>query len=275
VIDKALLSKLHEAGGVEANVATGYHAIEFLLWGQDLNGTGPGAGNRPATDYALQGCTGGNCDRRRTYLKVVTGLLVDDLAYMAKAWAPEGRARADLAKKSDNGGLAAILTGIGSLSYGELAGERMKLGLILHDPEEEHDCFSDNTHNSHWYNQVGMVALYTGRYVRPDGAVVEGPGLAAFAKARAPAEAERLETAMKGASDALAAIKARADAGTEAYDQMIGEGNVEGNKLVQSGVEALIAQARAVEGVVAKLGLRIKLEGSDSLDDPAAVEKKK
>ena len=37
------------AGGadVETNVATGYHAIEFLLWGQDLNGTGPGAGNRP------------------------------------------------------------------------------------------------------------------------------------------------------------------------------------------------------------------------------------
>jgi putative iron-regulated protein len=46
-----LSGSLQEAGGIEANVATGYHAIEFLLWGQDLNGTGPGAGNRPFTDY--------------------------------------------------------------------------------------------------------------------------------------------------------------------------------------------------------------------------------
>src|SRR3546814_13690158 len=43
-----------------------------------------------------------------------------------------------------------------SLSYGELAGERMKLGLLLHDPEEEQDCFSDNTHNSHYYDVEGM-----------------------------------------------------------------------------------------------------------------------
>ena len=64
-ITKELLTdKLQEAGGVESNVATGYHAIEFLLWGQDLNGTGPGAGNRPATDYDIKDCTGGNCDRR-------------------------------------------------------------------------------------------------------------------------------------------------------------------------------------------------------------------
>ena len=46
-IDKKLLESLHELGGVEANVATGYHAVEFLLWGQDLNGTGPGAGSAP------------------------------------------------------------------------------------------------------------------------------------------------------------------------------------------------------------------------------------
>ena len=62
--------------GSDANVATGWHAIEFLLWGQDLNGTGPGAGNRPWTDYSTKECTHGNCDRRATYLKVATDLLV-------------------------------------------------------------------------------------------------------------------------------------------------------------------------------------------------------
>ncbi len=69
-ITKELLAeKLQEAGGVEANVATGYHAVEFLLWGQDLNGTGPGNGARPASDFDTKKCTNGNCARRAQYLK--------------------------------------------------------------------------------------------------------------------------------------------------------------------------------------------------------------
>ncbi|MCD6075773.1 MAG: putative iron-regulated protein, partial [Rhodospirillales bacterium] len=126
------LRKLHEADEVEANVATGYHAIEFLLWGQDLNGTKKGAGNRPWTDYAKVGCTHGNCDRRGAYLAAAVELLVEDLEEMVGNWKEGGAARAAASDK----GLSAILIGMGSLSYGELAGERMKLGLMLHDPEE-------------------------------------------------------------------------------------------------------------------------------------------
>jgi len=82
-ITKELLSEtLHEIDGVEANVATGYHAIEFLLWGQDLNGAGKGAGARPASDYDVNNCSWGNCDRRADYLRVATDLLVDDLEWM-------------------------------------------------------------------------------------------------------------------------------------------------------------------------------------------------
>src|SRR5215510_12003380 len=92
-----LSGTLQEAGGVEANVATGYHAIEFLLWGQDLHGTGPGAGERPATDYDLKNCTHGNCDRRRDYLKAASGLLVDDLEEMVGDWKADGKARQALA----------------------------------------------------------------------------------------------------------------------------------------------------------------------------------
>ena len=140
-ITKELLAgKLQLAADVETNVATGYHAIEFLLWGQDLNGTGPGAGNRPWTDYALgDACTHGNCDRRRDYLAAASGLLVDDLAEMAADWQQGGAARAGLAAGDEATGLGNILTGIASLSYGELAGERMKRGLLLHDPKAEHD----------------------------------------------------------------------------------------------------------------------------------------
>jgi putative iron-regulated protein len=272
-ITKTLLSdKLQEAGGVESNVATGYHAIEFLLWGQDLNGTKAGAGARPATDYALDKCTHGNCERRRDYLRVATDLLVDDLAEMAQAWSAKGAARKQVTAKKAEDGLATILTGLGSLSYGELAGERMKLGLILHDPEEEHDCFSDNTHNSHYYDQVGMAAIYNGRYVRTDGSVVEGASVAAYAKDKAGEAAGKVDEAMKSATDKLGAIKARADKGTEAYDQMIAEGNAEGNRVVEDGVNALVAQARAIEGLVSALGLKIEIEGSDSLDNPSAVQ---
>src|SRR5690606_27083541 len=85
-----LSGTLQEAGGIEANVATGYHAIEFLLWGQDLNGTGPGAGDRSWTDYDLSNCTNGNCDRRAQYLKSATDLLVSDLEEMVGNWKDGG-----------------------------------------------------------------------------------------------------------------------------------------------------------------------------------------
>ena len=175
-ITKELLADtLHELGGVEANVATGYHAIEFLLWGQDLNGTGSGAGMRPASDFDSANCTGGNCDRRVDYLREATDLLVDDLTWMAAQWAPGGEAHTHFMNVDVNEGLTSIVTGMGSLSYGELAGERMQLGLLLHDPEEEHDCFSDNTHNSHYYDAQGIVNVYTGNYTRTDGNTMSGP----------------------------------------------------------------------------------------------------
>ncbi|MET0481357.1 MAG: imelysin family protein [Aestuariivirgaceae bacterium] len=270
-IDKALLEKLHEAQEVEANVARGYHAIEFLLWGQDLNGTGPGAGNRPASDYDEKNCTGGNCDRRRAYLKAASDLLVDDLAEMAASWKEGGEAQKALVAKGDDGALATMLTGLGSLSYGELAGERIKLGLILRDPEEEHDCFSDNTQNSHYYDEVGMKSIWTGSYTRTDGSVVKGASLADLAAAKAPDAKAKLDQAFASTLAKMTVMKETADSGRMAYDQMLAEGNAEGNKILQDVVDALVVQTRAIEGVVAGLGLKISIEGSDSLDNPSAV----
>jgi putative iron-regulated protein len=167
--------------------------------------------------------------------------------------------------------LATILTGLGSLSYGELAGERMKLGLILHDPEEEHDCFSDNTHNSHYYDEAGMAAIYSGSYTRRDGSVLDGPGIGDFAAAKSPEKAAALDQLFADALAKLKAVKDRADSGTEAYDQMIGDGNAEGNALVQAAIDGLVAQTHGIEAVVSDLKLKITVEGSDSLDNPSAV----
>src|SRR5258705_1896985 len=260
VIDKKFLRQLQHAQGVEANVATGYHAVEFLLWGQDLHGTGPGAGERPASDYDLKACTHGNCDRRGQYLKAVTGLLVDDLGEMAANWAAGGKARKDLAAKGQDGGLSTVLTGIGSLSYGEMAGERMKLGLILHDPEEEQDCFSDNTHNSHYYDELGMTEIWHGRYTRTNGSVVQGPSFRDYATAKNPAVAKRMDDRMADVLAKVKLIKDTGDSGKMAYDQMIASGNAVGNKMGQDAIDALIGPTRAHEAVVAALGFKVSPE---------------
>jgi len=271
-ITKELLSEtLHEAGGVEANVATGYHAIEFLLWGQDLNGTDKGAGARPASDYDTANCTGGNCERRAQYLSAATDLLIDDLEWIVAQWKDDGEARKKLMTGSAADGLVAIFTGMGSLSYGELAGERMKLGLLLNDPEEEHDCFSDNTHNSHYFNAAGIRNVYLGQYKRIDGSMVSGPSVSDLVKAKAPEIDTRVLTALDATMARFEALKSRAET-TEAYDQMIAEANDEGNAVVDEAIKALIAQTREFERAIAALDLSaIQFEGSDSLDNPEEV----
>src|SRR5690606_224030 len=181
-------------------------------------------------DYDTKNCTNDNCERRAQYLKAATDLLIEDLEEIVAAWGKDGDPRKDVTSKdAAEDGLATILTGLGSLSYGELAGERIKLGLILHDPEEEHDCFSDNTPNSHYYDQAGMIAIYNGKYTASDGKVTEGPSLATYATEKAPDEAKALEAALAKTEAAMKVMKDRADNGTESYDQMIGEGNAEGN----------------------------------------------
>ena len=273
ITKELLATKLHEAGESEANVATGYHAIEFLLWGQDLNGTGPGAGNRPASDYDTANCTHGNCDRRAAYLKTATALLVDDLTEMVGNWTADGAARKALRDAGDTKALVMMFAGLGSLSYGELGGERMKLGLILHDPEEEHDCFSDNTHNSHYYDQVGMMTIYQGRYQRADGSIVEGASLSDLVAAASPEADAAVKAAMANTEAKLKLIKDTADSGKMAYDQMIGDGNPEGNKMVQDAIDGLVAQTHAIEKAIESLKIgAVAIEGSDSLDNPSAVQ---
>ncbi|WP_420558734.1 imelysin family protein [Roseovarius sp.] len=271
-ITPALLEdQLHEADGIEANVATGYHAIEFLLWGQDLNGHDDGAGNRSWTDYA-QGddCTNGNCGRRADYLAAATELLVSDLEWMVSQWAEGGAARENLTQ-DPKAGLSAILTGMGSLSYGETAGERMRLGLMLNDPEEEHSCFSDNTHNDHFYDGVGIRNVYLGEYVRTDGTLVSGPSLSDLVAQDHPELDREMRTRLSDAVLALGRIKSAAEAGF-AYDEMLARGNAGGEALIMGGVDGLIEQTRSIERVVSALELGgIEIEGSDSLDDPSAV----
>ncbi|MFT7185070.1 MAG: putative iron-regulated protein [Pseudohongiellaceae bacterium] len=271
-ISKSFLREtLHEIDEVESNVATGYHAIEFLLWGQDLNGTNPGAGERPATDFSLTECTGGNCDRRRAYLKSATLLLIDDLQEMANSWKAEGESRLALQAKGDKAGLETMLTGMGSLAYGELAGERMKLGLMLHDPEEEHDCFSDNTHWSHYYDAKGIKNIYLGEYLTVQGNLVSGKSLSDLVQKILPELDDEMKAKLLATESAMQLMVDQALVGNT-FDVLIGKGNTHGNQLIKDIVDALVDQARTTEKIIHTLALGdIKLQGSESLDKPNSV----
>jgi putative iron-regulated protein len=256
-ISAETLASLNELGGSEANVATGYHAIEFLLWGQDLHGTQAGAGERPATDYVEgPGATGGNNDRRREYLKAVTDLLVTDLETMVNNWKPgvADNYRAKLEAEPGESGLRKMLFGMGSLSLGELAGERMKVALEANSSEDEHDCFSDNTHHSHFYNGLGIRNVYLGEYTRVNGEKISGPSLSSLvAKADAAADAT-LRSDLNGTQAKLQVIVDRANNG-EHFDQLIAAGNTDGNQVVRDAIASLVTQTGAIEQAASRLGI--------------------
>ena len=142
---------------------------------------------------------------------------------------------------------------------------------MLHDPEEEHDCFSDNTHWSHYYDAKGIQNVYLGRYTRIDGTVVEGPSLSDLVAAVDPALDSKMRAQLDATQAAAQAMVDSAKAGAP-FDVMIAPGNTEGGQLVQNFVDALVAQTGVTEEIIAKLELGdVQVEGSDSLDNPDAV----
>ena len=178
-ITAQVLSDLNESIS-EESIFTGYHAIEFLLWGQDLSASGPGA--RPYTDYVINGSGAANQARRGEYLKVVADLLVTNLDVVLQEWKPDGAYRKQFLENTDTKvALGYLFTSLGELSKGELAGERMFVAIDTKDQENEHSCFSDNTTNDILMNFKGIQNVYTGNYQRIDGSIVQGANLADIA----------------------------------------------------------------------------------------------
>jgi putative iron-regulated protein len=175
-IDAAVLEAQNENGG-EENVSVGYHAIEFLLWGQDDANTAlQTPGQRSYLDFVDGGGTATNEDRRRQYLSVLADYLVDNLEELKEEWssANSGNYRATFLALDNNTALQNVMTGMGTLSKSELAGERMFVALDNQDQEDEHSCFSDNTHRDVVTNAQGIRNIYIGSYTRVDASVVSG-----------------------------------------------------------------------------------------------------
>ena len=229
------LIALNEQGG-EENVSLGYHAIEFLLWGQDLSADGPGA--RPVSDY-LQ------APRRVQYLHTAAAQLVADLQSLVQEWAPRqnGNFRAAFLSQEPNEALRQILVGIGTLSRSELAGERMAVALESSDQEDEHSCFSDNTHVALIRNAQGIQNVIEGRYVRSNGTVMAGPGILSLLQDGRKAELHRV---MRNAMAAVHTIQPPFD--REIVTPI-------GRQRVQAAIHALRAQAEATVNAAADLGI--------------------
>lgn len=240
-ITKEKLSALNERGG-EENIATGYHAIEFLLWGQDFDAAGPG--KRAYTDF-IDGKSP-NADRRRAYLLTTSQLLVDDLSTLVDAWQPgAANYRANFVK--DNDAVRKMLVGVGVLSRAELAGERIEVALDSRNQEDEHSCFSDNTHRDVVTNARGIQNVWRGTYKRTDGRVVEGKSLRDLVAASNAQVADRVSTDIDATIAAAEGIQAP-------FDQEIVR--KDGRKRVQATVSALKKQATSLVEAAKAIGIK-------------------
>ncbi len=232
--------------GAEENIATGYHAIEFLLWGQDFDEAGPG--QRPFTDYLTVGGTNQNQDRRKQYLSIVTDVLVEDLEHVEEQWEPGATNYGSEFQALDSReALRRILQGMGSLSGSELSGERMGTALDNRDQEDEHSCFSDNTHRDLRANAISMQNIYLGKF-----GSIDGPGLDEIVAARDPDLDARMKAALQLSVDLIEEIPTP-------FDQAIDDDAV-GRVKVKAAIDALKAQTSITVEIATLLGITINLE---------------
>lgn len=248
-IDTALLKGLNEVGG-DKNISTGYHAIEFLLWGQDLT-VDAGAGERPFTDYT----TAANADRRAIYLKTVTDLLVSDLQTLMDAWAPDQENyRKTFLAMNPSTALGKVLKGIGTLSASELSAERMATPLDIGDREEEHSCFSDNTHNDIIYNTQSIRNVILGEYTMTGTDTInKGAGLLAVLEVADPDLAARLKASSEKTLQLTQAIQSP-------FDQEIRPENEAGKARVLAAIQELQVQGRLIVEAGQVLGVQVNTD---------------
>jgi putative iron-regulated protein len=244
-ISKAALAKANTRGG-EENVSVGWHAIEFLLWGQDFRADGPG--DRSFEDYVDSKAP--HADRRRQYLLAVTDLVVDDLRYLQKAWAPGARNYRAGFERGGVESLRKMIVGMGSLSRGELAGQRLETAMNTQDQEDEHSCFSDNTNRDIVNNALGIENVWLGRFKRLDGSVLQGASLSELVGKADAAVVART-------SEHIAASVAAANDIHAPFDQEILVANgPAGRQRIQKTIDSLVQQSKDLADVATALGIK-------------------
>ncbi|MBU3012639.1 hypothetical protein KO506_14595 [Polaribacter vadi] len=251
-----IISKNEE--GKDDNISTGWHAIEFLLWGQDLNydpinhttDNYSVSGDRSYTDYS----TADFADRRATYLKIVTDLLVNDLNDLKTTWAVGGSYRTTFEALDENEALVNILNGIGFISNGEVALERID-PAIDEGQENEHSCFSDNTNQDMWANVNGINNIIVGSYTSESGTTISGTSLIDIVKVENTEISSDLETK---ATDTLTKLATLLSLGKN-FDEIISEETLGSNGPAGQLSSALKAQGIAISDAANALGVNITI----------------
>jgi putative iron-regulated protein len=252
-ITPELLMELNEQDS-EESISTGFHAIEFLLWGQDFYEDSPG--QRSYTDYVQNDDSVRHAERRGQYLLVVGDLLVRHLREVTQAWAPDepSNYRASFLEANPDEALRRILVGMGSLSGAEMAGERLEVPYQTRNQEDEHSCFSDNTHRDMVTNAIGLRNVYLGQYEGPDGEVVEGTGVYDVVQAQNPELADQLKAQLDSVVAATRDLEAP-------FDQEIQGGDDDpGRERVLDTIESLQTATRSIAQAADALGIRINVE---------------
>lgn len=230
---------------VEKAVATGYHAAEFLLWGQDLSLTGPG--NRSYKDFLTDTkASAPNGARRGEYLQLVSELIVQDLTGLVAEWAPEDpnnyRNRVFLGQETGQS-LKAMFQSLAILAKGELATERIDAGLQTREQEDEHSCFSDNTHQDIWANAQGILNVYTGTYQD-----LKGPSLSDLVRAVDATLDQQIKDRLKSVTTTALSLPT-------SFDQVLANPEGEGYQMADQMVKDLIQVANDLTEAAALLGL--------------------
>ena len=248
ITKETLGNKNEDGGNDEKAISTGWHAIEFLLWGQDeTNPADKIPGQRPYTDYVIpmekkNVAAVNNHARRGTYLKVVTELLVDDLKDLVDTWAEGGAYRDVFLALDENEALKNIILGPHFLASEELSFERMlasatsDVGIDNSGQEDEHSCFSDNTHRDVYMNAKGILNVLFGEY--EDGGIDTGASVYELVKQVDPVQAAKLKTAIDAAWAAIVVVDNTSKSGTP-YDLMIVNESEQNPGIVLAGHYAL------------------------------------
>ena len=246
---KLLIEQNAKAG--ETSIASGYHVIEFLLWGRDLSRDGPGA--RPASDFdvSVADARAASLARRRgQYLRVATQLLAEQLETVADAWRVRpGNYRAAFLARPPREALALVLKGMGALSGAELAGERLTVAYETKHQENEHSCFSDSTHLDLAGNARGVLNVCRGRYRRPNGTEISGFGVCVLLREREPRLSGLLSDQIDASVRAIEAIPPPFDTA------ILGSDAAPSRKAVAAAIAALQQQTQTLGEIATALAL--------------------
>jgi putative iron-regulated protein len=241
-----VLARLNMRDG-ETSISTGYHVLEFLLWGRDQNPVGPG--QRPFSDFVEEAqpaaTAASTIARRRAYLRSAAGLLVRQLEQVAQAWT--GAYRAYFLALPPSAAMGLAVKGMGSLSGPELSGERLSVAYETKDQENEHSCFSDSTSADLSADALGLQNLCLGRYQRLDGSAIHGRGLCDALQLLAAEPATRLKRQCAASLAALRAIPSPFDRA------ILGSDTEPGRKAIAGAIEALRAQSETLAELAALL----------------------